>query len=233
MKKIITRKSECVGRVVAFGGRTDIVFTPKETELFTNLAAIKTALYGAGAQQSGGNRGFREHANEREFAAATTRTLMRDIAEIAKSLAERGEDVGAAEAFRMPPKGSYVKLAAAAQAFHDLVEPRKALFIERGLAATFVEDMEALIATLNSAGDTTGTERARQVGGTAGLDILADNGLAIVRELRAIMRVKLRSNPALHAEWASLARVHTNAPAEGNEEPAPAAPPVGETAPVS
>lgn len=207
----IIRTSECIGRVVVFGDRDDVTFGTKETALFTSLVPIKVALTASGSQQAGGNRGFREHANERAVAAKSARTLMRDIAEIAKSLAERGEDIGANEAFRMPPNTSYARLASAALAFVDLVEPRKALFIERGLAATFVEDLEGMIATLSSAGETTGTSLSRQVGGTAGLEILANDGMKIVRELRSILRLKLRNTPGLLAEWESVARVHTNA----------------------
>jgi hypothetical protein len=223
MNQTIIYKSDCIGRVVLFGGREDITFTAKETSLFASLTPIKTALAEAGAQQSGGNRGFRENSSERLAAAISTRVLMRDIAEIAKALAARGVDVGAEEAFRMPPSTSYVSLAAAAQAFLDLAEPRKALFIERGLSATFDTELAALIATLSTAGDTAGTERARQRGGTAGLDAQVDAGMEIVRELRAILRVKFRSNPALLAEWTSVARVHTPVRAKK----VPATPPGG------
>lgn len=210
MNKKTTRESECIGRVLSFGTRTDVVFAAKETALFTNLTAIKTQLNSAAARQNGGNRGFRESSNERNVAAKTVRVALRDIAEIAKSLAERGVDVGANEAFRMPPNGSYERLAAATQSFIDMAEPRQALFVERGLAATFVEDLEAQKAILSGKGDTAGTERGRQVGGTAGMQILAKQGMDIVRELRAIMRVKLRSTPGLLEEWHSIARVHTN-----------------------
>jgi hypothetical protein len=217
MNRTSIYKTECIGRVVIFGDRDDIVFTTKETDLFTSLGPIKTALSEAAAQQSGGNRGFREFASERLAAAMTTRVLLRDIAEIGKALAERGVDVGAAEAFRMPPSSSYANLAAAAQAFLDLVEPREPLFIERGLAATFVADLTAKIALLRNTGDTAGTERARQRGGTAGIRATADAGMAIVRELRAVMRLKFRSNPAMLAEWKSISRVHCAAPADPSE----------------
>jgi hypothetical protein len=212
MNRTSIYKTECIGRVVLFRDRDDIVFTTKEAELFTSLGPIKTALSEAAAQQSGGNRAFREFASERLAAAMTTRVLLRDIAEIGKALAERGVDVGAAEAFRMPPSSSYANLAAAAEAFLDLVEPRKALFIERGMAATFVEDLTARIALLRNAGDTAGLERARQRGGTAGIRATADAGMGIVRELRAVMRLKFRSNPAMLAEWKSISRVHRAAP---------------------
>lgn len=209
MNKKITRKAECLGRVIGFGGREDLVFTPKEIALFGTLEPIKIALSSASAQQIGGTRGFREYSDERGLAAASTRSLMRDIAEIGKALAERGIDVGAREAFRMPRKKAYLSLAASAQAFADLVEPRKALFIERGLAPNFVEALEGLVAVLSVAGTGASNERARQVGGTAGLEAEANRGMGIVRELRAIMRVKLRPTPAILAEWISMARVHT------------------------
>jgi hypothetical protein len=222
MKRNIIYKGDCIGRVCVFGEREDLVFAPAETALFTSLAPIKAAFINAGAQQASGNRGFRETSVERGAAAIAARVLMRDIAEIAKALHERGVDMGAAEAFRMPRKGSYANLAAAAQAFVDLAEPRKALFTARGLAATFVEDLEALIAVLSTTGNQAGAKRASQVGGTAGLEIQANAGMTIVRELRAIMRLKLRPTPAILAEWKSIARVH--APVVDDDEEAPAPP---------
>jgi hypothetical protein len=216
MKLKTIRKKECIGRVSVFGERDDIVFTAEETALFTSLAPVKVALTNATTLADAGKRAFRETSDERAAAAIMTRGMMRDIAEIAKALSERGVDVGAREAFRMPRYGTYASLAQAANAFVELVEPRKALFIARGLAATFVEDLSALIVVLNSAGDNAGSERSRGVGGTTAFEAEANRGMAIVRELRAIMRVKFRANPGLLAEWKSLARVHsTGGGAEG------------------
>lgn len=238
MNQVNIQTAACVGRVCTFGARPDITFSTKETALFASLTPYKTAFANAATQQDGAKREFREQAEQHAVAAKLVRDMMRDIAEIAKSLAERGEDIGANEAFRMPPNCSYAKLATAAKAFVDLVEPRKALFTERGLPATFVEDLEAAITTLDSTGDQTGSKRARQVGGTKGQTVQVKRAMEIVRELRAILRVKFRDNPGLLAEWQALARVH-EVPGANTEDqaippastPAPA-PTDGSSAPV-
>ena len=45
--------------------------------------------------------------------------------------------------------------------------------------------------------------QAEQVSGTAGLELTGASALVIVQELRSIMRVHLRTQPALLAAWAS------------------------------
>jgi hypothetical protein len=223
MNITITHKKECVGRIVGFGGRGDIVFTAKETGLFDDLALIHAELEEAATQQDSGGRGFREYSGERAGAAVALRTQMRDIAELAKALDERGIDVGAAEAFRMPRYGTYASLAAAGRSFAELIEPRKALYIERGLPATVVEDLNAQADVLVGVGSNAGGQRSRQVGGTAGLSGYADAAMQIVRELRAMLRVKFRNRQDLLAEWTSLSRVQRSA-GTGTPKPAPAPP---------
>ena len=48
MKKEIIYKGECVGRVIVFGARADVIFTPKETALFTSRAPRRPARTGSG-----------------------------------------------------------------------------------------------------------------------------------------------------------------------------------------
>jgi len=221
MKKIVIRKFECVDRVKLFGDKPELApLGTKEAALFTSLTPIVAAGITFGANQESGNRGYREGAFERGSVATELHTSLRDIAEIAKALREEGVDVGAAEAFRMPDRYPYASLAAAALGFVNTVESRKAAFIERGLATTFVEDMEALIADLTSANNVRQGGLSKQVGGTAGLEAIADQGMKVVRQLRAIMRVKLRSQPGLLAEWQAASRVHRSI-----AEPAPTTPP--------
>ena len=229
MTKILTTTIDCVGRVIVFGAREDLVFTPKETALFTELGPVKAGLEQAGGQQSAGGRGFREGAVERQAAERAIRQDLRDIAEIAKALHERGIDVGALEAFRMPPNMSYAALAGVANGVIDNVESRKALFIERGLPATFVEDLAARIATLGTTGGAAGSQRGKQVGGTTGLDTLEKQAMAIVRELRSILRLKLRPTPALLAEWTAISRRHSPGYHAAAITPPAEPPPSGDT----
>lgn len=223
MNKYINRNGNCIDRVVAFGGKTDIVFTPKETALFASLAPIKAALALGATNQVVGNRGFREGSDERANAARVVRTSLRDIAEIAKALHKAGVDIGSIEAFRMPPTGNYRLLAATARAVAALVEDRKTLFVERGLAATFDEDLIAAVEALEGVGSDAGTSLAKQVNSTASLTATVKAGMLIVVELRAILRVKFRNQPGLLAEWTSVSRVAR----PGEPDPTPSENPSG------
>jgi hypothetical protein len=209
MHNYVKFRMECLGRVAVFGQKTDIVFTPDETPLFASVGAAVTALKGAGAKQADGRRGFREGTKQRRIAAKDLRIAMRDIAEVATAIDEAEIEPGIAERFRMPVTGlSFEALAAVARGFVEAAEPRKALFIANGLVATFVEDLTALITLVGNSGNARETGRSTQVGGTASLETVAEQGMKKVRQLRARMRVKLRNDPALLAEWVTAARVH-------------------------
>ena len=218
MHNYVKRRMECFKRVKLFGQKPDLVLTSAEIALFTNLGVLLTAMQGSGATQADGRRGFREGTAERRAARKDLRAAMRDISEIAKSLREEGIDPGAAERFRLPGSVSFVALAAVARGFAAAVEPQKAVFIARGLAATFVEDLEALVALVESSGDVRETGRGHWVGGTASLESVADAGMKKVRQLRASMRVKLRNDAALLAEWTTAARVHRAVSATETED---------------
>ena len=97
--------------------------------------------------------------------------------------------------------------AAAAQAFADAAEPSKALFIAGGLPATFVEDLEALLPTLDTATGSRQDGLFDQTAGTAGLETLADQGLQLIQQLRPMMRVHLKNQPALLEAWNLASRV--------------------------
>ena len=222
MQNYIKLVAEAASRVIVFGNKDDVTFQPKEVSLFTLVGAGWTALQAAGTSQADGGRGFREGTKERRFARKDLRDAMRDISEIAKAIDEEGVDVGMAERFRLPPHSlNYIAMAMVARAFAEAAEPRKALFIERGLAVTFVEDLSALIALVEGAADTREEGRGAQVGGTSALESVARDTLRHIRQLRSILRVRLRDNPALLAEWMTAARVHS----AGSSAPAATPPP--------
>lgn len=218
MNRKVILKGECIGRVHVYGEETELVLTPKETALFANVATAWAAVQASATGQAAGGLGFREGSKARRVVAKRLRESMRDIAEIAKSLDEEGTDSGAAEGFRMPRSGSYASLSASAAAFAENAEPRKALFIERGLVATFVTDLTTLVTELGSTGSEREVGRAKRVGGTASLEIVCNDGMRAVRSLRSIMRVRLRNNPAELAAWTTAARVHHTPSAPVEEE---------------
>jgi hypothetical protein len=80
-------------------------------------------------------------------------------------------------------------------------------FTERGLPLSFVADLRAKIAAYRVATSLKLEGRADLTAATAGAKAAAAAGMKAVRALRLLMRVHLRSNPALLSAWKLAARV--------------------------
>ena len=211
----------CVERVHFFKDEPALApLTPKETELFGSVTAAWNGLKAYSADQTTGNHGFREGALERRLAVNSMVAMNRRIADIAKSIAEEGVDPGMAEQFRLPRNRTHLVVAITADAFADEADPVKALFIERGMEATFVTDLRALVTAFETASGVRVGGLAVQTTGTAGVAQLARSGLKSVRLLRPLIREKLKTNLPLQAAWDLAARV-----ARRGTEEAPATPP--------
>jgi hypothetical protein len=152
--------------------------------------------------------------------------MNRRIADIAKSIAEEGEEPGIAEKFRLPRANrTYQMVASTGVGFANEAEPIKALFIERGMEATFVTDLRALVTEFETAAGVRVGGLAVQITGTAGLAQLAREGLRFVRLLRPLINEKLKANPALQASWQLASRVAKRGAAEVPVTPPPPATP--------
>lgn len=227
MKKEIRVKIEMGDRVVQIGSNAELALTTGMTALFTQVATQVTTLKEWGSDQSSGFGGFRGGALECRRMAGELRGAMRDINEIARVL-KPTELPGARELFRMPRTGSHQKLLAGARHFAEVVEPVKELFTARALPATFVEDLQAKIASFEVAVGQKAGGRAERVGGTAGMNAAAKVLMTTVQELRAIMRVHLREKPALLEAWKSAARVEAPLRKKTEATPPPPTEPVEE-----
>lgn len=219
MNKRVRRKTDMGDRVVEFGTHPDLALTAPITALFTQAATVVTALKARASDQASGTGAFRGGAQQCRLLAREIRRSMLEISEIAKVL-KPSDLPGASEIFRMPRGNpSFQTLLAAARHFAEDVEPHKALFIARALPATFVDDLEGKITAFEAAIQSKAGGRATRVGGTSGLEIQAKALMEIVQELRAIMRVHLKSNPALLDAWKSAARVERDHPSTDEEQP--------------
>jgi hypothetical protein len=207
MKYYVKVRKECAERVVLFGNQAEITKTPLETTIFGNLSTKLTTMQNWGVDQVSGQLAFRDGAQDRKTTATNIRLKLRSISEMAKSLELAGTPGITAIAFRVPKQRSYEVLSAAATAFAENAEPQKTKFIELGMAATFVEDLEALVTQLNADYQERENGRFERTGGTAGLEALADDCLKLVQRLRPIMREHLKDNPGLLGAWNLAARV--------------------------
>jgi hypothetical protein len=203
------RVYNCVERSHFFVQKPELLpLTAKETAFATALGAAYTGLKAYAVDQGTGNRGFREGAAERRLLVHAMWAMNRRIADLAKSIAEEGVDPGITEKFRLPGKNhAYLVVASTALGFANEAEPIEALFTERGMEATFVDDLRGLVTAFETASGVRVSGLAVQTTGTAGLKQLTTDGLKYVRLLRPLISEKLKNQPALQAAWTMAARV--------------------------
>ena len=225
MKKYVRACYNCVEGVHVFGQKPELLpLTPKETTFFAGVGTAYDGMKAYLVDQGSGNRGFREGAAERRLLVDAMWTMNRRIADIAKSIAEEGVDPGIAEKFRLPHRNrTYLTVAGTALGFANEAEDLVALFTERGMEATFVADLRAKVAAFEAASGVRVAGLSVQTTGTAGLQLLAKEGLKYVRLLRPLISEKLKSKPALLASWKLVSRVAStgsvSGPVEGSEPP--------------
>ena len=140
-------------------------------------------------------------------AAARTRLResLRDISRTARALAI--DAPGLRHMFRVPrTNGDHALLTAARAMARDATENAEG-FIEHGLPATFVTDVDAAVAALEHA--TSEYESTKQAGAvaSAGVDVVLARGRASVRRLDAIVANVCRDDPPMMAAWRLARRV--------------------------
>ena len=225
MRKYVRVCYNCIEGVHIFGQKPELApLTAKETTFFAGVETAYEGLKVSLVDQGAGNRGYREGAAERRLLVDAMWTMNRRISDIAKSIAEEGVDPGIAEKFRLPKRDrSYLTAVGTALGFADEAEDLVALFTERGMEATFVTDLRAKVTAFETASGIRVGGLSVQTTGTAGLELLAKQGLKFVRLLRPLISEKLKSNPALLASWKLVSRVASTgtvtSPVEGPGEP--------------
>jgi hypothetical protein len=188
--------------------------------LQTSIAAVFTEIDTHSGDQDTG-RGFsRGGVGDSRRIARELRALMRQIADIGKTL-DPDAFPGIAQQLRMP-RGAYQVLETRARAFLEVVTPIKAAFVDRLMPANFDEQLQALIADFATARERKHTGRAEQIGGTAGISDAVSRGMRLARKLDAILKVAYATNPSLLAAWKSALKVQRSSVTEPETPAAPA-----------
>jgi hypothetical protein len=202
--------------------------TAAHAEVVTIIDALETAAAGQ-ATGSGGSEGGVEL---RARTARELRAYLKDVTRTGRSIAIDHPDVPAV--FRLPRTVSYPALIAQARAIIAAATPIQQSFIDAGLPATFLSEVEALLTTFENA------TRLKQGGGitqvlnTAALKAKATLGVQAATKLDACVRNHCRNNPEMLAAWAHARRIE-RAPRSSSSAPAIATVPAisGTRAPVS
>ncbi len=206
--------------VVAFGGANPLTpVNARATALYTVIGSAAISLRAHADEQDSGNAEFRSAVLTRMEASKELRDLMRPINQMARAL-PKAQFPGVRALFRMPPSNGYAKILSRANSFVEEVGPIKSAFVDRGLPADFDEQLADKIAAIVAATNSRTLSRAEQVGGTAGMEDKASEGLAAVVELDSILSYLYRNDAALLAAWKSVRHVQR----DPVREPDPSAP---------
>jgi hypothetical protein len=99
-------------------------------------------------------------------------------------------------------------LAASALAMADAAAAHAQVFIDSGLATTFIEDLRVAAKAVVDSIVERDTHQARRNGATAGLAALERRGRAMLRILNALILAQIRGDAQLRREWTTAKAVH-------------------------
>ena len=170
---------------------------------FALVSAGVDMIEGSGAVQSSG--AISEGVVQKEFVLADLLASMRAINRTARSLAVDNPSV--AELFRMPHGNNEQQTLAAARAFHTNAIPLQQQFIDYGMPADFLADLQADIVAYEEAITDKNEALDAGVGATANIGATVKDTLKAVRRLRGIVPNLFAGNAAKLAEWKSASHV--------------------------
>lgn len=196
---------------------------------FDRLDAVVTRLRDADAAALARRRAGRD------LKPSVRINLQRQLEAIARTARVIGRRVpGFAEPFALPRSRRDGVLQSAAVAFLRDVPPLAARFTERGLPATFVEDLQAAYAAFEQALATLAAARVMRASGRAAVREAIRLGREAVEEVDVIVRYQFGDDAEMQAAWTSARRLDRLAreskgavsqPAEPAQPSRPAQPP--------
>lgn len=201
MEDVIRRKLDKFDRQKAFFTEYAADFpagTPGANVAAVNAAIVAEMNELAGDQFSG-DGSMRQATSDKDELLDDLSILLRNINRAANAFED--EIPGTDQMFRLPRNRSEDNLLATARSFHEDATPFKDQFIEYGLEADFLEELEEFVTDIEAAnlrGDTSGEQRA---GSTGGLTDAAKRGMANSRRADSLVRIKFARNPQALAAW--------------------------------
>jgi hypothetical protein len=222
MKDIERRKLEKLEREEVFlkDNIADFPAASPGEKALAELSAVIAEIRRLAAEQVSGASSARQHISVKDEEVDALMQLISHINRAAKAF--EGEIPGSDLKFRLPRNRSEQNILATARAFLADAEPLKAKFIEYGLAADFLAQLQALIEAVDERGAAADSAGEQKSGATGGLAEAVRNGMKISRRLDAIVRIKYADNAAKLAAWTTASHLE-RAPKKKKDEPAPPA----------
>ncbi|HZT60417.1 MAG TPA: hypothetical protein VFA21_17560 [Pyrinomonadaceae bacterium] len=215
----------------------------RRLEMFRRVSDLKAVYaaqfpegsFGAGrfAKLDGFIKGLDEHALKQSTGQSSVREGTTSKAAVRDELTRRLEAVsrtarviaytspGLEDKFRFTRGLSDEALLQLARTFAADALPLKDEFILRGMAATFVEDLNEEADAFAEAINRKAHGKSAHVAASAGIDELIEDGMRTVRELDALFRNTFTDDPSALAAWGSASHVERRAPRQSKTKPAP------------
>lgn len=190
--------------------------TSRGGELFATLETVlgeiesnaeAKVLHASAAAQGTASRGA-----TRDILCATLKAWSRTARAIAADIP------GFDKLFRLPRGINDQTLLSTARAFLTNAEPHKAEFVRNEFAPTFHEDLRALVNEFEQSISNQNQSLGARVSATRAVKTAIARGVALVRQLDAIVRNKFSADPAALAEWDSATHVE-RAPRRAKPKP--------------
>jgi hypothetical protein len=188
--------------------------------LIISISAAVQALEQQGSAQDAAVASGLEATQRKQAALANLRDLMRPVSETARAMEKQSQGISAR--FRMP-RGSEQAIINRARAIRDEAAAMTSEFTGRGLPATFLTDLDASIASVESASDAQDQAQRDETAATAAIAQAEQQLIDAVRELSPIVRNIFRNDAAKLASWESASRTE-RAPRKKKTTPAPPQP---------
>lgn len=183
----------------------------------TELNDIIAEVEDFAAQQISGRDSARQETSVKDDHFDDLMEIIINMNRAANAFAE--EVPGANQKFRMPRPRSQPNVIATAQSFLSDAQPLKTKFIEYGLEADFLEDLQATMTAVKNRASEADSAEGLQTGATGGLIDALPRGMDVSRKLDAIVKIKYRNNPSMLAAWTTASHLE-RAPVRA-KEPAP------------
>lgn len=207
--------------------------TPAGVVLHTALGVVISDLETFSAEQVSGRGEVGAGSVSRQQTAEALKKVVRGVNRVAKRL-DPLVHPGVASKFAIPRDGlSFERLLALARSFMTEIgpvgtptvpaTPLRTVFADH-LGEAYLGRLSTLIAQFDVNTDRKSLGRGEQVASTASLKTVSSRGLAIVKQLDAIVTELLETQPGKLAAWKSLSRVERRTVAATTPPVVPGAP---------
>lgn len=195
------RKLDKFGRVSVFmsDNTTDFPLNSPGDRTRKELGALVSEIQALAAEQiSGMDDKAQAFANlERDRDALDDDLEKINLA--ARAMAD--EAAGIENKFRLPRKPSDATLLATARSFLADAVPHEAMFVEYGLAADFLADLQADINAFEQSSAAADSATEAHSGATGALAAAFRQGIKLSGKLNSIVKIKYRDNAGKLASW--------------------------------